>query len=185
MTKELLSGMEKKMKERVEHYRHALATIRTGRASLSILDGIQVDYYGTPTPLNQVATLNIPDPTMITAQPWDVSAISAIEKAILKSDLGLNPANDGKLIRIPIPPLTAERRKELAKKVQHLAEEERTHVRQIRRDANEQAKKMMKDKAISEDDERRTIEQIQKVTDKYIQVVDDLTKHKEKEILEV
>jgi len=183
--KDLIAQTEKKMKDRVEHLRHALATIRTGRASLAILDGVTVDYYGTPTPLNQVATLTIPDPTLIVAQPWDASIIPAIEKAILKSDLGLNPSNDGKSVKIPIPSLTEDRRKELAKKVQHLAEEERTHVRQVRRDANDQAKKMMKDKEISEDDEKRALDQVQKLTDKYIASVDEVVKHKEKEILEI
>ena len=185
MLNDLYANTEKKMKEQVEHLRHALATIRTGRASLSILDGIQVEYYGTPTPLNQVATLTIPDPTLIVAQPWDPSVLTAIEKAIQKSDLGLNPANDGKVVRIPIPPLTAERRKELARKVHQLAEDGRTHVRQTRRDANEHAKKMEKDKAISQDDERRALEQIQKSTDQHIKMIDDLAARKEKEILEI
>jgi ribosome recycling factor len=185
MTKELLTETEKGMKERVEHLRHTLATIRTGRASLAILDGVTVDYFGTPTPLNQVATLTVPEATLIVAQPWDATLIPVIEKAILRSDLGLNPNNDGKLIRVPIPPLTEERRKEMVKKVHHMGEEERTHIRQTRREANERAKKMMKDKAISEDDERRTLEQVQKLTDKYVQAVDDLVKHKEKELLEV
>jgi ribosome recycling factor len=185
MIKELLASTEKKMKERVDHARHSLATVRTGRASLVILDGVMVDYYGTPTPLNQVATLTIPDATLIVAQPWDASIISAIEKAILRSDLGLNPNNDGRVVRIPIPPLTEERRKEFVKKAHQMGEEERTHVRQCRREANEQAKKMMKDKAISEDDEHRALDQIQKLTDKYVETIDDLVKHKEKELLEV
>ncbi|MGH9866867.1 MAG: ribosome recycling factor [Candidatus Polarisedimenticolia bacterium] len=173
------------MKDHVEHVRHSLAPIRTGRASLSILDGVQVDYYGTATPLNQVATLSIPDPTVIVAQPWDPSALGAIERAILKSDLGLNPANDGKVVRIPIPPLTEERRKELAKKVHVQAEEGRTHVRQARRDANEAAKKLEKDKKISQDDNKRGLDHIQKLTDQYIKAIDDLARKKEKEILEI
>ena len=185
MLKDLLASTEKKMKERVEFARHALATIRTGRASLAILDGITVDYYGTQTPLNQVATLAIPDPTLIVAQPWDASMIPPIEKAIRKSDLGLNPNNDGKSVKIPIPPLTEERRKEYVKKVDHKGEEERTHVRLVRRDANEAAKKLLKDKKISEDDEKRALEQIQKLTDKYIQAIDEIVRHKEKELLEV
>ena len=185
MLKDLLATTEKKMKERVEFSRHALATIRTGRASLAILDGITVDYYGTQTPLNQVATLTIPDPTLIVAQPWDASTIPAIEKAIRKSDLGLNPNNDGKSVKIPIPPLTEERRKEFVKKVDHMGEEERTHVRQLRREANENAKKLLKEKVLSEDDEKRALEQVQKLTDKYIQAIDELVKHKEKELLEV
>ena len=185
MLNELYAQSEKKMKDQIEHLRHGLATIRTGRASLSILDGVQVDYYGTPTPLNQVATLSIPDPTVIVAQPWDPSALQAIEKAILKSDLGLNPANDGKVVRIPIPPLTEERRKELAKKVHVLAEDGRTHVRQVRRDANEQVKKLEKDKKVSQDDSKRGLEQVQKLTDQYIKAIDDLSRKKEKEILEI
>ena len=185
MLNELYAQTEKKMKDHVEHLRHGLSTIRTGRASLAILDGVMVDYYGTPTPLNQVANLSIPDPTMIVAQPWDPSVLSAIEKSILKSDLGLNPSNDGKVVRIPIPALTEERRKDLAKKVHHVAEESRTHVRQARRDANEGAKKLQKDKQISQDDEKRSLEHIQKLTDTYIKLIDDLAKKKEKEILEI
>jgi ribosome recycling factor len=185
MLKDLLASTEKKMKDRVEFARHALSTIRTGRASLAILDGITVDYYGTQTPLNQVATLTIPDPTLIVAQPWDASLVPAIEKSIRKSDLGLNPNNDGKSVKIPIPPLTEERRKEFVKKVDHMGEEERTHVRLARRDANEAAKKLLKDKAISEDDEKRALEQIQKLTDRHIQLIDELVKHKEKDLLEV
>lgn len=185
MLNDLYAQAEKKMKDHVEHLRHALGTVRTGRASLSILDGVHVDYYGTPTPLNQVATLSVPDPSMIVAQPWDPSALSAIEKAILKSDLGLNPANDGKVVRIPIPPLTEERRKDLARKVHAMAEEGRTHVRQVRRDANEGAKKLEKDKKISQDDGKRALDHIQKLTDQYIKAIDDLSRKKEKEILEI
>lgn len=185
MLNDLYAQTEKKMKDQVEHVRHSLATIRTGRASLSILDGVNVDYYGTPTPLNQVATLSIPDPTVIVAQPWDPSALQAIEKAILRSDLGLNPSNDGKVVRIPIPPLTEERRKELAKKVHVVAEEGRTHIRLVRRDANEGAKKLEKDKKISQDDSKRGLEHIQKLTDQYIKSIDELSKKKEKEILEI
>jgi len=185
MLSDVYAQTEKKMKDQVEHIRHALATIRTGRASLAILDGVQVEYYGTPTPLNQVATLSIPDPTLIVAQPWDPTVLPAIEKAILKSDLGLNPGNDGKVVRIPIPPLTEERRKELAKKVHQVAEEGRTHVRQLRRDANEQIKKLEKDKKISQDDEKRAHDQVQKQTDQHIKLIDDLAKKKEKEILEI
>ena len=185
MLNEVYSKTEKKMKEQVERTRHMLATIRTGRATLSILDGVTVDYYGTPTPLNQVASLTVPDPTLIVAQPWDPAALSAIEKGILKSDLGLNPANDGKLVRIPIPPLTEERRKELAKKVNQLAEDGRTQVRQARREANEGAKKLEKDKEISQDEEKRAHDRIQKITDQHIKLIDDLAEKKEKEILEI
>jgi len=185
MLNELYAQSEKKMKEQVEHIRHSLSTIRTGRASLAIVDGVQVDYYGTPTPLNQVATLSVPDPTLIVAQPWDPSVLPAIEKAIQKADLGLNPANDGKVVRIPIPPLTEERRKELAKKVHHVAEEGRTHIRQVRRDANEGAKKLEKDKKISQDDEKRALDHVQKMTDQHIKLIDDLAKKKEQEILQI
>ena len=185
MLNDLYAQSEKKMKEQVEHIRHNLSTIRTGRASLAIVDGVQVDYYGTPTPLNQVATLSIPDPTLIVAQPWDPSVLQAIEKAILKADLGLNPANDGKVVRIPIPPLTEERRKEMAKKVHHVAEEGRTHIRQVRREANEGAKKLEKDKKISQDDEKRALDHVQKMTDQYIKMIDDLAKKKEQEILQI
>ena len=164
---------------------HAMAGIRTGRASISLLDGIRVDYHGTPTPLNQLATLHVPDPSLITVQPWDVSQIGAIEKTIRSSDLGLNPANDGKIIRIPIPPLTQERRKELVKHLHHVAEDHRVGVRNIRRDANEAVKKLLKDKLISEDDERRALDEIQKLTDAQIQKLDQAAKNKEKEILEI
>lgn len=185
MLNDLYAQAEKKMKDQIEHLRHSLTTIRTGRASLSILDGVQVDYYGTPTPLNQVATMSIPDPTLIVAQPWDPSVLAAIEKAVLKADLGLNPSNDGKVVRIPIPPLTEERRKELAKKVHQVAEESRTHVRQIRREANDQVKKLEKDKEISQDDEKRALDHVQKLTDQHIKSIDELAKKKEKEILEI
>ncbi len=164
---------------------HALATIRTGRASISLLDPIRVDYYGTPTPLNQVATLHVPEPSLITVQPWDVSQIGAIEKAIRASDLGLNPANDGKLIRVPIPALTQERRKELVKHLHNVAEEHRVSIRNVRRDANESVKKMLKDKLISEDDEKRALDEIQKLTDASMAKADQSAKVKEKEVLEL
>ncbi len=164
---------------------HDMSGIRTGRASLSIFDGLRVDYYGTPTPLNQVANLHVPDPTLITIQPWDVSQIGAIEKAIRSSDLGLNPANDGKLIRVPIPALTEERRKEIVKRLHHITEDHRVALRNVRRDANEHLKKLLKDKLISEDDERRALDEIQKMTDGHIQKVDQASKAKEKEILDI
>jgi ribosome recycling factor len=164
---------------------HEMAGIRTGRASVSIFDNIRVDYYGTPTPLNQVATLHVPEPSMITVQPWDASQISPIEKAIRASDLGLNPSNDGKLIRVPIPPLTEERRKEIVKRLHHVAEDHRVAMRNIRRDANEHLKKLLKDKAISEDEERRALDEIQKVTDGNVSKLDAMVKSKEKEIMEI
>ena len=164
---------------------HDMAGVRTGRASVSLLDNVRADYYGTPTPLNQLATLHVPEPTLITVQPWDVSQIGVIEKAIRSADLGLNPGNDGKLIRVPIPPLTEERRKDLVKKLHHIAEDHRVAMRNIRRDANENVKKLLKDKLISEDDDRRAHDEIQKQTDGYIQKLDQAAKVKEKEILEI
>ena len=182
---EIVENVRKKMHDSVEHTRRELGAVRTGRATLSILDGITVDYYGTPTPLNQVSSLTIPDPTMIVAQPWDVSLIQKIEKAIRASDLGLNPANDGKVVRIPIPQLTEERRKQLARKVHDIAEHHRTAIRLERREANESFKKLLKDKTISEDDEKRGLEQIQKLTDQHIKLIDEAAKHKEDEILKI
>jgi ribosome recycling factor len=174
-----------RMEKSLADLQHALAGIRTGRASVSIFDNLRVDYYGAPTPLNQIANLHAPEPTLITIQPWDVSQIGAIEKAIRTSDLGLNPANDGKIIRVPIPPLTEERRKELVKRLHHVVEEHRVAVRNIRRDANEHLKKLLKDKAISEDEERRALEEVQKMTDSYIAKLDATAKAKEKEILDI
>jgi ribosome recycling factor len=164
---------------------HALAVIRTGRASVSLLDPVKVDYYGTPTPLNQIATLHVPEPSLITVQPWDVSQIGPIEKAIRSSDLGLNPSNDGKLIRVPIPALTAERRKELVKHLHGVAEDHRVSIRNIRRDANEALKKLLKDKLISEDDDRRAHDEVQNLTDSCMQKLDQAAKTKEKEVLEL
>ena len=158
--------------------------IRTGRASVSLLDGVKIDYYGTPTPINQVGTLHVPEPFMITIQPWDTSQIGVIEKAIRNSDLSLNPGNDGKIIRVPIPQLTEERRKEFVKKLHHVAEEHRVGLRNVRRDANEHVKKLLKDKLISEDDERRAHDEIQKLTDGYVQKLEQAAKAKEKDIMD-
>jgi ribosome recycling factor len=152
---------------------------------VSLLDNVRADYYGTPTPLNQLATLHVPEPSLITVQPWDVSQIGVIEKAIRSADLGLNPANDGKVIRVPIPPLTEERRKELVKKLHHIAEDHRVAMRNVRRDANENVKKLLKDKIVSEDEDRRAHEEIQKLTDASIQKLDQAAKAKEKEIMEL
>lgn len=185
MLQDAYATAERKMKTTVEATRHDLATIRTGRASLAILEGIQVDYYGTLTPLNQVGTLAVPDPTLITIQPWDSKLLTEIEKAILKSDLGLNPSNDGKIVRLPIPPLTEERRKQLAKKIHQMGEEGKTIIRQHRREANDHLKSLLKDKKVSEDDERRGLEQIQDLTDRCVKQIDELVQHKEKEILSV
>jgi ribosome recycling factor len=172
--------MEKVLSELLQELSH----FRTGRASITLLDSVRVDYFGTPTPLNQVAQLHVPEPAMITVQPWDAGQISAIEKAIRNADLGLNPSNDGKLIRLPIPPLTEERRREMAKKLNHVAEERRVGLRNVRRDANEQLKKMLKEKLISEDEERQALDLIQKLTDAQISKLDQAAKAKEKEILE-
>lgn len=184
-TSEIKSRTKARMEKVVADLQHAMAGVRTGRASVSLLDGIKVDYYGTPTLLNQLATLHVPEPSMITCQPWDVSQIGAIERAIMASDLGLNPSNDGKLIRIPIPALTEERRKDLVKHLHHMTEDHRVAVRNIRRDANEAVKKLVKAKSISEDDERRTHDEVQKMTDEFIKKIDEASKGKEREILEI
>ncbi|HZT36377.1 MAG TPA: ribosome recycling factor [Bryobacteraceae bacterium] len=183
--KDVSANAKIRMDKALADLQHEMASIRTGRASVSILDGIRVDYYGAPTPLNQLATLHVPEPSMITIQPWDVSQIGAIEKAIRSSDLGLNPSNDGKMIRVPIPPLTEERRKEIVKRLHHVAEDHRVALRNIRRDANEQLKRLLKEKLISEDEERRALDEIQKMTDANIQKLDQAAKAKEKEILEI
>src|SRR5713101_2152473 len=164
---------------------HEMASIRTGRASVGIFDNLRVDYYGTPTPINQLSNLHVPEATLITIQPWDVSQIGAIEKVIRNSDLGLNPANDGKIIRVPIPALTEERRKEIVKRLHHVTEDHRVALRNIRRDGNEHLKKLLKDKLISEDEERRALDEVQKMTDGHIQKVDQASKAKEKEILDI
>ncbi len=183
--RKILGESQKKMDATVTDARHKLATVRTGRASLAIFDNLYVDYYGTPTPLNQVAKLSIPEPSLIVAQPFDPSVLASIEKAIQTSDLGLNPANDGKLIRIPIPPLTEERRKQLVKKVHGMAEEAKTAIRHIRREANDELKRMEKDGDLSSDDARRTMDEVQKATDKHTGSIEDLSKNKEKELMEV
>jgi ribosome recycling factor len=180
-----MAATDKRMAASVEDFRHKLATVRTGRASLGILDGVNVDYYGTPTPLNQIAKLSIPEPTLIVAQPFDPSTLRPIEKAILSADLGLNPSNDGKLIRIPIPPLTEERRKQLIKKVNGMREDSKTAVRQIRRDSNEETKGLEKAGEISEDDAHRWLGDIQKQTDHYTAEIDRLCANKEEELSEV
>ena len=158
--------------------------IRTGRASLSILDGIRVDYYGTPTPLNQMASLSVPESRLISIQPWDVSVIKEIEKAILKSDLGLTPTSDGKIIRISIPPLTEERRKELVKVINKMSEDHKVAVRNLRRDANDMIKELKKEGEISEDEAYKAQDQVQQITDDHIKLIDEINNKKEKEILE-
>jgi ribosome recycling factor len=183
--REIEANLHARMEKALRDLMHDMAAIRTGRASIGILDHIRVDYYGTPTPLNQIANLHVPEPSLITIQPWDVSQIGPIEKAIRASDLGLNPANDGKMIRLPIPPLTEERRKELAKRLHHLAEDHRVAVRNIRRDGNEASKKLLKDKAIAEDDDKRAHDEIQKLTNTYMEKLDQAVRVKEKEIMEI
>jgi ribosome recycling factor len=183
--KEVEANLKARMEKAIGDLQHEMATIRTGRASLGILDHIRVDSYGTPTPLNQLANLHVPEPSLITVQPWDVSQIGPIERAIRVSDLGLNPANDGKIIRLPIPPLNEERRKELVKRLHSTAEHHRVSIRNIRRDGNENVKKLAKDKKITEDDEKRSFDEVQKLTDGYMLKVDQAAKIKEKEILEI
>ena len=183
--KDVIKETRPRMDTVIDDFRRKLDTVRTGRAAVSLLDTVMVDYYGTMTPLSQLASVHAPEPQMLTVQPWDQSQIGAVEKAIRGADLGLNPSNDGKLVRIPIPPLTEERRKQMAKQVHEIAEDHRTAVRNVRRDANERVKKMFKDKAISEDAERDGLEEIQKLTNTYITKIDDLSKSKETEITSV
>src|SRR5450432_4206900 len=183
--KEVEANIRTRMEKAVSDFQHEVASIRTGRASLGILDHIRVDYYGTPTPLNQVANLHVPEPALITIQPWDISQIGPIEKSIRASDLGLNPANDGKVIRLPVPPLTEERRKEFVKKLHAAAEHHRVSVRNIRRDGNENVKKLLKDKKVTEDEDKRAHDEIQKLTNDYMGKIDMASKSKEKEIMEI
>jgi len=183
--KDVENNVKARMEKAIGDLQHEAATIRTGRATLSLLDHIRVDYYGTPSPVNQVATLHVPEPSMITITPWDASQIGPIEKAIRVSDLGLNPANDGKMIRLPIPPLTEERRKEFVKRLHGVAEHHRVSVRNIRRDGNEAVKALLKDKKITEDEDKRAHDEIQKLTNAYMDKIDQAAKTKEKEILEI
>lgn len=185
MVDEVLSEVEEKMQAAVAAARREFAAIRTGRAHTGLLDRVQVDYYGTPTPLNQLATISVPEPRLLTIQPWDKSQVQAIEKAILQADLGLTPTNDGSVIRLAIPQLTEERRKELVRVVRKEAEEKRVAIRNLRRDANEDLKLLEKEKEISEDEGRRAQEKVQALTDRYIAEVDRLLEAKEKEIMEV
>ncbi|MCF8111090.1 MAG: ribosome recycling factor [Desulfobacteraceae bacterium] len=185
MIDSIISEAKEKMDKSVSALKKDLQKIRTGRASLSLLDDVRVDYYGTPTPLNQIASLSVPESRLITIQPWDPSAVKEIEKAIMKSNLGLTPSSDGKIIRINIPPLTEDRRKEIVKQVNKLCEEYRIAVRNIRRDANDSLKSLKKDGDASEDDVSKALDDTQKLTDEHIKQIDDLYKDKEKEILEV
>jgi ribosome recycling factor len=181
--KSLFNEVNKRMDASLEHVRKELAGVRTGRASVTLLDSVQVEAYGSRMPVNQLASLSVPEPNLIVAQPFDHLLLGVIEKAIRASDLGLNPANDGKLIRIPIPTLTEDRRKELSRHVHRLTEDGRNAVRLVRRDANDRLKKLLKDHKISEDDERKGLDEVQKLTDKHIQLVDDLQKKKDGDLL--
>jgi ribosome recycling factor len=183
--KDIINDARRRMDSAVEDSRKKLASVRTGRATVSLLDGVQVEYYGTQMPLNQVATIHAPEPTMLTVQPFDPTQLGSIEKSIRASELGLNPSNDGKLIRVPIPPLTEERRRQMVKVVHEIAEEHRTAVRNIRRDANDHLKKMLKDKAISEDNEKDALDQVQKLTDQHITKINEVSENKEKEVMTV
>jgi ribosome recycling factor len=183
--KETYVQLKTRMDKAVEDFRKAMAGVRTGRASVHMLDNVTVDYYGSQMPLNQVAQVHAPEPQLITVQPFDASQLGAIEKAIRAGDMGLNPMNDGKLIRVPVPPLTQERRQDMVKHLHRVLEEHRTAVRNIRRDGNDAIKKALKDKKISEDEEKRALDEIQKLTDGEIKKMEDMSKAKEKEVLEL
>ena len=182
--KETYVQLKTRMDKAVEDFRKAMASTRTGRANVHMMDSVSVDYYGTPTPLNQVATVHA-EAQLITIQAWDTSQLQAIEKAIRSADLGFNPMNDGKIIRVPVPPLTEERRKEMVKHLHKILEEHRTAIRNIRRDGNDAIKKALKDKKITEDDEKKSMDEIQKLTDDEIKKMEDMSKAKEKEVLEI
>ena len=184
MLDDLFGRTAKRMDQAIETVRKDLTALRTGRASVSILDGVSVDYYGSPTPLSQCCKLSVPDPGMIVAQPFDPTLIKEVEKAIKAADLGLNPSNDGKVVRIPIPPLTEDRRKQLVKKVGQIAEDGKTIVRQVRRETNDEIKEMQKDGDLPEDEGHRGLEKVQKMTDEHVKKIDDLAKAKEKELME-
>ena len=182
---EFIADASTRMDKSVDHARNEFNTVRTGRASAGLLDRVTIDYYGTPTPLKQLATVNVPEPRMLTIQPFDPSSIKSIEKAIQESDLGLQPSNDGKLIRLPVPQLTEERRKELVKVVRHMAEEHRVAVREVRRDALRHLQELVKNGEVGDDEERRSEQEVQKLTDAHTRSIDELLKHKEAEIMEV
>jgi ribosome recycling factor len=183
--KETYNQLKARMDKAVEDFRKEMTATRTGRASVHMLDSVQVEYYGSPMPLNQVAQVHAPEPQLITVQPFDPTSLAGIEKAIRSADLGLNPMNDGKMIRVPVPPLTEERRKEMVKRLHKILEEHRTAVRNIRRDGNDAIKKALKDKKITEDDERRALDEIQKLTDDEIKKMEEMSKGKEKEVMEI
>ena len=181
--KSLSAEVKKRMDSAIEHVRKELSGLRSGRASVSLLDPVQVEAYGTNMPLNQVASLSVPEPTVIVAQPFDPTLMSAIERGIQKANLGLNPASDGKVVRVPIPSLTEERRKEMSRLVHKYAEDGRNSVRQVRRDANDRLKKLLKEHKISEDEERRALDEVQKITDQHVSMIDDIQKKKDQELL--
>jgi ribosome recycling factor len=182
---DVIKDTKPKMEKVVEDFQRKLSNVRTGRATVGLLDAVVVDYYGSPTPLNQMASVAVPEPQLITVQPWDMSQLNAVEKAIIAANLGLNPSNDGKIIRLPVPPLNEERRKQLAKQVHEIAEEHRVAVRNVRHHSNDGLKKLLKDKAISEDDERGGLDQVQKLTNNYIAKIDEYMKAKEQEVMSV
>jgi len=184
-SKDALSQAKIRMEKAVEDFRKELAGVRTGRANVSLLDHIRVDYHGTAMPVNQLGTLNVPDPTMIVIAPWDPGAVPLIDKAIRSSDLGLNPANDGKVVRVPIPSLTEDRRKDLVKHIHKVLENHRTAVRNIRRDIKEAVEKLEKEKKISEDDKKRTLDELEKLTHSETKKIEDLSAGKEKEVMEI
>lgn len=174
-----------KMEAVIEDFKRKLANVRTGRATVGLLDSVMVDYYGTPTPLNQMASVAVPEPQLLTIQPWDISQVNAVEKAIIAANLGMNPSNDGKIIRLPVPALNEERRKQLAKQVNEYAEDHRIALRNIRHSANDALKKMLKDKLVSEDEERGGLDDVQKMTNSFVSKIDELAKHKEQDIMSV
>ena len=181
----VLKETKPKMEAVIEDFKRKLTNVRTGRATVGLLDNVTVDYYGTPTPLSQMASVNVPEPQMLTVQPWDATQISAIEKAINQANLGFNPSNDGKMIRLPIPALNEERRRQMAKQVHEIAEEHKIAVRNVRHASNDNLKKLFKDKAISEDDERYGLDEVQKLTNTHTAKIDELAKNKEQEIMSV
>ena len=185
MIPELKKSTEQKMAKSIDSFKNDLAKVRTGRAHTGLLDHVMVDYYGTPTPLNQMASVAVPEPQLLTIQPWDMSQVNAVEKAIIAANLGMNPSNDGKIIRLPVPALNEERRKQLAKQVHEIAEEHRIAVRNIRHSSNDALKKMLKDKTVSEDEERGGLDEVQKLTNTFIGKIDELAKHKEQDIMSV
>ncbi len=181
----LFNDLERKMKNAIEVLKKEFQKVRTGRANPAILDNVMVDYYGTPTPINQVGNLSVPDPQMITISPWEKKMLSEIEKAVQKADLGLTPQNDGNIIRLPIPPLTEERRKEMVKQIKKIGENAKIPIRNVRREGNDLLKKMEKDKEISQDEQKQQMDKVQELTDKYVKSVDELMVEKEKELMEV